>query len=347
MVIVAHFFRGYVEKYLCWTGVDLFFVLSGFFVSGILFREYLERGTMHGGRFFVRRIFKIWPLFYTAFLIQFVYLTLKHRPPSLPQTMAELFFVQNYFPGFMQVTWSLGIEEQFYLLVAILLPMAARFNKVKWILPGCIFIMAAALGLRTVHYFSFPKYSYPHHYALQFRADSLAAGVLNSWHYHFQNETFKQWVVRHAPLLFLLSGMFLLPVFILPYTNPWIFTVGFTSIWLSYSAIVMLMIFLPATDQFWSSVFNKNKLFRFIAWVGFYSYAIYLFHFFVGPAAVNNFQRYVWSKPPTFLRFLIFVFADIMFGFLISSLIEQPVLRWRNRVFPPKEKTAVQLLKLL
>src|SRR5215813_8261936 len=141
LVIIEHFFHGYVETHFCWTGVDLFFVLSGFFVSGILFREYSQRNTMHGGRFFVRRIFKIWPLFYTAFLIEFLYFYVKHRPPSTAHSLAELFFIQNYFQGFMQVTWSLGIEEQFYLLVAFLLPLLARVNKVNWIVPTCILVM--------------------------------------------------------------------------------------------------------------------------------------------------------------------------------------------------------------
>jgi len=86
------------------------------------------------------------------------------------------------------------------------------------------------------------------------------------------------------------------------------------------------------------SLFNKNKVMLAAAGVGFYSYGIYLFHFFIGPGAVSNFRRCVWPNAPTFVQFLIFLSADIMFGFLISSVIEQPVLRWRNRVFPPKER---------
>jgi len=344
MVIVQHFFHGYVQTHFFWTGVDLFFVLSGFFVSGILFREYFQNRTMHGGRFFVRRVFKIWPLFYMAFLIQIVYFNLKHSPPSTPQSLAELFFVQNYFQGFMQVTWSLGIEEQFYLLVAVLLPFLARFRKVNWIVPACILLMITTISLRIVNYFSFPQYlSNPHHDALQFRADSLAAGVMVSWYYHFHHEKFKSWVTNHRTLLFFLSIIFLLPSFIFHYSDPRIFTVSFTSVWFAYSGIVSLLIFLPGTKPFWWSFFNKNKLILAIAWIGFYSYAIYLFHVFIGFGAVSNFERHIWPNPPIYLRFLIFLLAHIVFGFLMSKLIEQPVLRWRNRVFPPKEKKLVEV----
>ena len=344
LVIAGHFFHGYIETHFFWTGVDLFFVLSGFFVSGILFREYFQHNTMHGGRFFIRRVFKIWPLFYTAFLIEFVYLNLKHRPPSTSQSMAELFFVQNYVVGFMQVTWSLAIEEQFYLLIAILLPLIVLFKKTKWIVPGCIAVMIMSLTLRVINYFSYPHYQpYIHHYPLQFRADSLAAGIIISWYYHFRREKFHRWAVRNAALLFLLSVVFLAPAFALPYTNPCIFTAGFTSVWLGFSGIVVLFIFLPSEKPFWSSLFNENKLMLTVSWVGFYSYAIYLFHFFIGPAAASNFRRYIWAKPPEVLEFVIFLCADVIFGFLISNLIEQPVLRWRNRIFPSKEKRANQL----
>src|SRR5580658_8107142 len=51
-----------------WTGVDLFFVLSGFLVGGLLLKETLERGELHVPRFLVRREFKIWPSYY-VFLI--------------------------------------------------------------------------------------------------------------------------------------------------------------------------------------------------------------------------------------------------------------------------------------
>lgn len=296
---------------------------------------------MHGGRFFVRRIFKIWPLFYTAFLVELAYFILKHQPPPGSHILPELLFVQNYFPGFMMVTWSLGIEEQFYIVVALILPLTAHFQKVKWIIPGCALVMAISLSWRIIHYFSFRHFQpYTHHFPLQFRADSLAAGMVISWYYHFHTEKFRKWVAKNAVALFLASLVFLLPAFILSYTDRWIFTVGFTSIWLGYSGIVILLIFLPAVNSFWYSVFNKNKLMLVMAWVGFYSYAIYLFHLFVGPGVLSNFQRYIWPQPPLFIRFLVFLAGDVLFGFFISSIIEQPLLRWRDRRFPPKEKRA-------
>src|ERR1035441_4294981 len=47
-----------------WAGVDLFFVLSGFLISGLLFADYSQWGRIHLKRFYIRRGFKIWPAFY-------------------------------------------------------------------------------------------------------------------------------------------------------------------------------------------------------------------------------------------------------------------------------------------
>src|SRR5215471_10860874 len=73
-----------------WAGVDLFFVLSGFLISGLLFTDYKQNGRISVGRFLVRRGLKIYPPYY-AFLFLTAWLLSR---PILPY---ELFFLQNYF----------------------------------------------------------------------------------------------------------------------------------------------------------------------------------------------------------------------------------------------------------
>ncbi len=76
-----------------WIGVDLFFVLSGFLISGLLFSEYAETGTINLGRFLLRRGLKIYPAYY--------FFVLFWLPFNLHQLkLSDLFFMQSYFPGY-------------------------------------------------------------------------------------------------------------------------------------------------------------------------------------------------------------------------------------------------------
>ncbi|MSP58983.1 MAG: acyltransferase [Myxococcales bacterium] len=76
-----------------WIGVDLFFVLSGFLVSGLLFREHQRHGRLFAGRFLIRRGFKIYPGFYLLLFATWLVLGRWLPPHAL---LSEGLFVQNY-----------------------------------------------------------------------------------------------------------------------------------------------------------------------------------------------------------------------------------------------------------
>src|SRR5258708_39463837 len=103
-----------------WIGVDLFFVLSGFLVSGLLFREQMRYGTVRVGRFLVRRGLKIYPAFYCFLLATLVVITVSKKCPPADQITGEVLFLQNYLGGVWNHTWSLAVEEHFYIGIALL-----------------------------------------------------------------------------------------------------------------------------------------------------------------------------------------------------------------------------------
>ena len=113
---VADWFRRYGS-----LGVDLFFVLSGFLVSGLLFREYLAKGRADVRRFLIRRGFKIYPAFYVYAVLTVVLRIRMGDSLTLRQVLSELLFVQNYGAHVWSHTWSLAVEEHFYLLLAALI----------------------------------------------------------------------------------------------------------------------------------------------------------------------------------------------------------------------------------
>jgi peptidoglycan/LPS O-acetylase OafA/YrhL len=134
-----------------WMGVDLFFVLSGFLITGILLDAKGSDGFFRN--FYARRCLRIWPLYYALILFMFVAVPLL-RPAQGAMIFersspwwAYPFYLQNFLVpvatkavGPLGVTWSLAIEEQFYLLW----PLAVRYlsrSRLRWV---CIAVVLAS-----------------------------------------------------------------------------------------------------------------------------------------------------------------------------------------------------------
>src|SRR5262245_20229087 len=115
--VLAFFHRG------GWMGVDFFFVLSGFLVSGLLFRDYQQTGRVRAGRFLLRRGLKIYPAFWVFMLMTAAVFGSRI---SLGAYLTELAFVQNYHPAIWQHTWSIAVEEHFYLLLTFVFVWLSR-----------------------------------------------------------------------------------------------------------------------------------------------------------------------------------------------------------------------------
>src|SRR5258707_1157994 len=137
-----------------WTGVDLFFVLSGFLITGILLRTKSEGNYFRN--FYGRRVLRIWPLYLC--LLAFGFLAIPFLQPYLRPTVAEqchpwqsyLLFVQNLCVpmsgpfGPLQITWSLCVEEQFYLVW----PLVVLLCSPKTITRVAVAAALTSLGLR-------------------------------------------------------------------------------------------------------------------------------------------------------------------------------------------------------
>ena len=172
----AVFFRMYGS-----LGVDLFFVLSGFLVAGLLFREVAQRGSIRIGRFLIRRGLKIYPAFY-AFIGLSVAARIAYGDHIAKQQIwAELLFVQNYFPGVWTHTWSLAVEEHFYLLLAALFLLLARGRSPNAFrtLPAIFLVTALIVCLWRSWLIATSEYSvYTHRFPTHVEIDALLFGVL-------------------------------------------------------------------------------------------------------------------------------------------------------------------------
>jgi peptidoglycan/LPS O-acetylase OafA/YrhL len=139
-----------------WMGVDLFFVLSGFLITGILLDA--KKSENYFKNFYARRCLRIWPLYYSALLFMFVLVPLLR--PSEAHTIFDarsspwwsyVFFIQNLLvpipssaTGLLGVTWSLAVEEQFYLVW----PLVVRFFNVSQLRNIAIAVVCVSPVLR-------------------------------------------------------------------------------------------------------------------------------------------------------------------------------------------------------
>ncbi|MFO0653193.1 MAG: acyltransferase [Polyangiales bacterium] len=185
-----------------WIGVDLFFVLSGFLVSGLIFREHVARGSFQPARFLIRRGFKIYPAFYVLLLVTLFDLEDRINI-STANLWGEVFFLQNYLGAIWNHTWSLAVEEHFYLLLSALLFAWSRrratnpFAGLVWLTPLVMFV-TLALRLASCIRGHAP---YQTHWATHFRVDSLLFGVLLSWLFHYQPEALRARVAERRGAL--------------------------------------------------------------------------------------------------------------------------------------------------
>lgn len=323
-----------------WTGVDLFFVLSGFLVSGLLFQEFQRHGKIRVGRFLVRRAFKIYPSFY-VFVAAVVYVQWSNgaRAWATPrQILAECFFVQNYFPGLLGHTWSLAIEEHFYLLLPILLltmmAMARKDENPFRRLP-VVFILVSSLllGLRIWRHFSGPYDMRGSLMVSHLRLDSLLCGVLLSYYYHFYTARTLAFARRFRWLLLATAAALLTPVCFVDPPRPYMHTVGFAANYVAFALILLAALTFSFPTRGVASL-----PFRALAFCGAYSYGIYLWHLPVQYWGAMYLTRWFgWSISPR-ENLLVYLGGTFVVGIIFSMAIEIPFLALRDWWFPSKSR---------
>jgi len=285
MVLAWHYFtcstplppRGTLSFYayrltsIAWSGVDLFFVLSGLLIGGII----LNNGTSKGfaRNFILRRVLRIGPLYAILLVIAFVInLNLASgqfnwiRCGSVP-IAAYAFGIQNFYMAAigdfggnsLGVTWSLAVEEQFYGLVLLVFTLLPISRAIKLI---CLLGLAAPM-LRTI----VPGF---HTYVmLPFRLDSFALGVLVA--VVIRHPIYRNWL--HENIFFWCCTLFVLAVGVVAVI--WKGGMGefqHTFFAVFYANLILISVLCTGCPALWP--LRTNLLKKLGAW----SYGIYLFH---------------------------------------------------------------------
>jgi len=328
-----------------WTGVDLFFVLSGFLISGQLFTEIKRSGNISLKTFFIKRFFRIIPPYFFTLAVYFLFPFFRERE-ALSSFLKFITFTQNYrldimHRGTFSHAWSLCIEEQFYLFLPLMLLVAVKAKIIRYTVFFSVFLIIFSLAARLILWkvYIVPlldtedfwkawymKIYYPTHT----RLDSLATGVIVGYLMQYSSR-FKN-VVHNNGNRLLILGIMMLGItfwFCNDQVSQHASIFGFTFVAVSYGIILL------------SAVSRSSFLFRTksycTAQLAGLSYAVYLSHKGI-IHMIQNALQWLGINASGNTGLLICLLGCIAGGLLYRLIIENPSSKLKYKILNKKSK---------
>jgi peptidoglycan/LPS O-acetylase OafA/YrhL len=364
MVIAAHvlyFFTRGLEAavpamYVLGMGVELFFALSGFLIGGILIRDVVENpaGVAPGKRlflFYVRRWMRTLPLYFAliAGILLFGHTLLPGHRAVPPFDTLNLVFLQNFSVTALQfqpVSWSLAIEEWFYLLIPLGMLLISMFkrNRASLIYLYCGLIIGASLIARIWIF----KTNLPYRGMWDFGSrkqifvhmDSLMFGVLFA--------ALKAYHGRVHQALCRNIGFVVLSIGILGFSYHEIYSLVATQAidgsWFAHGVLFTLIglgsAMLVASADLLLPARRGKILTACFHHISVHSYAYYLLHWYVFMALAGFISPNHPVENLLLIGFAVFLLVSL--AYFTYDTLEHPLLRLRDRVFPtPRAQTAI------
>ena len=310
-------------------GVDIFFVISGFLITGLLLQEMESTGRLSIVGFYERRIRRIAPALYVVMAVTLA-LALYLFPPSdlmdvgksLLSSLAfssNVYFWQtsSYFDTRNEIkpllhTWSLSVEEQFYVFFPLLLWLVRKYAK-RWMLPllslACLASLAAAQW--AVHWKPVAAF-----YLLPTRAFELLAGSVLAC--LMLEPAPKRWLENHVSAAWLNTAT--LTGFVLLMAPLWLMGNSTThpGVWTLLPCIGTALI-LACGDR---SILGRWLSWKPVMLIGLMSFSIYLWH-----QPVFAFTRFVSIKAPVAWQWLLLILIVLLLSAISWCWVEQPIRR--------------------
>jgi peptidoglycan/LPS O-acetylase OafA/YrhL len=309
------------------VGVSIFFVISGFLITTLLVREQLSTHTISLKDFYIRRAFRIFPAFYAYWLVAFVLALLGYTHLSRSDLVSAAIYIWNYVPRnvdtwFLGHTWSLSVEEQFYLLWPLILKLSGpKLGK-----RAALAVVITAPLIRLSSYFLLPSTRPRIGMMLHTRADSLMIGALlaliclNEDHLRMLRRVVGSWLIPVASMCFLVIDTLLT----MHFKGTYVLSIGYS---LQNLTIALLMAHVVFYDK---TILGRILNSPVVVHVGLISYSLYLWQ-----------QLFLTTNNATFSGLFPW---NIVCAFAAAELsyhmLEKPFLRWRKRFSNVQDSTA-------
>lgn len=306
-------------------GVDLFFLISGFLITSLLLNEKQFNSKIDVKSFYIRRMLRIWPLYY--FIIFFAYVFAHYytgEPFFRKDIYPHLFFVSNFTmisanawcAGKLFVMWSLCIEEQFYLIIPLLLALIP-VKKLPYVF-GALILISIMTRIFIVE--SYPYTWFPIYLNTGSRFDVLAIGCLLGYINYLGFKITSSKVVR----LFLSLWLFAALVFI----DALNYETFIRAVFYKYIFIVPLSIlFLDLVQNVLPHL--KNPFWKLLNRLGKYSYGVYMYQVFLIVVADRWAGDYFSKSRWAFI--LITLVITITVSVISYEIFEKHFLKFKKR----------------
>lgn len=303
-----------------YLGIDLFFVLSGFLITRILLFERINENPLRN--FFIRRFLRIFPIYYLTLFLILVF--------APEESLAWCFFyISNFYFAFynlgspLEHTWSLAVEEQFYLIWPLLIFFIA-LQKVRNLILYVILPSIVIMAVIATYYGAMSDYRADRilfRFTI-FRVLSLGAGALIAF-YEPQIRSYADGV-KKVLIVCILTALLILPLATFV-DDPWvqlIKLIGFCA----FSVFVVISCILA--NEFYPYI-KQMLCLKPLIYFGKISYGLYLYHlpifYFLG-----LYGGYRPENPPSLLVIATALALSIAAAAISYQIIEKPILRLKN-----------------
>ena len=309
-----------------WIGVDIFFVLSGFLIGHQVFKTNFNlplRVLMQN--FWVKRWFRTLPLYFVVLITYIFIKPLVGFQFSSEHTWSYFFFLQNYLgpKDFIQ-SWSLCVEEQFYIVFPLLIFIlkAHRFKAWVWLVPIGLSIYLRYWSFDYYEINTLTKLSHYIRFMTHNHLDGICFGV-------FLAKTYGHWIEfskKNYQLLSIVGVVFTLATLWWIGPNPFGLKGVLAYFLLSVGASISLMGFYHLSLPNWLNFP--------VYWISITSYGLYLWNNLMASVVMK-----IGKNLPSFLSITIFFILSFILAFITYKLIEEPWLNKRKAFLLPENES--------
>lgn len=310
------------------AGVNFFFVLSGFLISYLILSENEKFGKINTGAFYMRRVLRIWPVYFTVVFIALL-LSFIHRP-FYDLHNASFWMIGTFFTNFnlagrgisslpLTVLWSVAVEEKFYLLLPVLILLFSK--RIFLFFP--LFIIGSLIFRfifrHQVMYLEFHTISV---------CSSLFVGCLCAYAVLYLNLSQLIKKIPKAAIICVYAAFLAMHLF-----RDKLFSFRATAIWM-YLIYSLFFAFFILEQNYSERSFFKMSRFRFLTAMGKYTYGLYAYHMIFISILMVFIPKYIDPAGNYIIYFSLWAAAlvcSFIFAKLSYNYMERPFLKLKEK----------------